>query len=171
VPQLTVLQISDMARLLRASRFSLDRLIRRANIPSTVRHPKWGRAIFTVEDVPRFALAYWLFRSGLRTRAVRDVLTNGDVDAFMQKLVSPDAIEAEAENVGFLVTWRVQKTSGTAKRNQSDFDQQVVLARDFKGIQRILGESNQFGFLVVPIGGLMNDLAGRLRKYLQKIEE
>jgi hypothetical protein len=167
-PELLILQISDVAKLLRATRFTLDRLIRRCKIRSAVRRPKWSRAVFTVEDVGILGLAYWLYRSGLRIKAIQDVLEDRQIDALSHKLTDPDAFEEEADRTKFLVTWRVPKSSSTSKKQ---YGQRVVLVSDFDAVRRTVEESNEFGLLLVPFGRLVRELAVKLRAYIQQVEQ
>jgi hypothetical protein len=108
-----------------------------------------------VEDVATIALAYWLFRGGLRTRGIKDALATEQLKALRQRLVSPEVIETEAERIRFLVSWRVVKPK---------VKQKVALEEDFAGVERTLEPSREFGFLVIPIGRLLRELAERIRK-------
>ena len=169
---LVILQIGDIARMLRATRFTLDRLIRRCKLrPVAVQRRKWTRMVFTLEDVGRLALAYWLHRSGLRSQAIQDVLATKEVEGLVQNLKNAGTIETEAKRFKYLVTWRVSKSSNTGKGRRNRFDQTVALARDFDHTHHLLEQAGQFGFLVVPLGGLLHELAGRLREYIQQINE
>lgn len=170
--EFVVLQISDVAHLLRATRFTLDQLVRRCNLrPVAVRRRKWTRVVFTLEDVGPLALAYWLFRSGLRTKAIQDVLSNKAVEGLLQKLISPEAMEAESEAARFLVTWRVPKPSTSGTRRRKEFGQKVALTCGYEDVRATLEEPDQFGFLVVPLGRLLRELANRVRQFMQEIKE
>jgi len=165
-----VLQIGDMARLLHATRFSLDRLIRRTKFRAAiVRRRKWSRVIFTTEDVATLALAYWLFRSGLRVRAIQDVLASPVVRSFLSRVIDPESIEAEGKRDRLLVTWRVPESvvSGTTRRKV--FGQKVAFVATLEEMRATLEAPHQFGFLLIPIGRLLRELAGRLRGVIQAI--
>ena len=169
---LVILQIGDIARLLRATRFTLDRLIRRCKLrPVAVQRRKWTRMIFTIEDLGNLALAYWLYRSGLRTKAIQDVLATKEVEGLVQNLKNADTIETEGERFKFLITWRVLKPPTTGKTRPKEFGQKAALVKDFKRTQNFLEQPDQFGFLVVPLGRLLRELTRTLRGYLQQIEE
>jgi hypothetical protein len=125
-----------------------------------------SRVIFTAGDVGKLGLAYWLFRSGLRTRAIQDVFGDKEVTDFLRKLASPEAMEAETEKLQFLVSWRVPRSKG-----RQEFGQEVRLVTGFEALTKTIeGNKEEFGLLVVPLGRLFHELAGRFRKYVRELE-
>jgi hypothetical protein len=153
-----IFQTPEVAKLLKASRFTLNRLMLRCRIQASYgsRGGRGIRLIYTVEDVATLAVAYWLFRSGLRTRAIRQVLDDKQVKKLCNTLTSVEAFEKVEIQLGFLVTWRPAKGR--------DASQEVKLEKDFPGVQRILESVLQFGFVVIPIGRLVKDLGATLLK-------
>jgi hypothetical protein len=116
-----------------------------------------SRLLFTVDDVATLALAYWLFRSGLRTQAIRQALDDDKVKKLCAELNSAEAFEQASTHLEFLVTWRPAKGKLAS--------QEVKLEKDFTGVQQILRTVIQNGFVVIPIGRLLKELAGAIHKY------
>jgi hypothetical protein len=153
-----IFQTPEVAKLLKASRFTLNRLMIRCKIETSVgvRGGRGSRLLFTVEDVAKLAVAYWLFRSGLRTQAIRQALEDKQLKQLCNSLAGVEAFEQVGTRLGFLVTWRPAKGR--------DPSQEVKLERDFAGVQRILESVLQYGFVVIPIGRLVRDLGATLLK-------
>ncbi len=153
-----IFQTPEVAKLLKASRFTLNRIMLRCGIETSVgiRGGRGSRLLFTVEDVATLALAYWLFRSGLRMRAIRQALDASDVKRFWKHLNSVERFEEVGTNLEFLVTWRSAKVR--------DAHQEVRLENDFAGVQQILGSISEYGFIVIPIGRLLKELAEAIQK-------
>ncbi len=149
----------DIAKLLGATQVPLNRLLLGLGIQSSVIAPsgRGSRRFFSFQDLGTIALAYWLFRIGLRTAAIRDTLAEKKVDRLLRSLENVKRIEAGARKTGFLVTWRVADRSGTAK-------QVVKFERNLTGVRRIVQESKQFGIVVVPFGPLLKELAEKIKK-------
>jgi hypothetical protein len=101
----------------------------------------------------------------LRTRAIEDVLASPAIGAFLKTLKNPEDMEIEAGRVKFLITWRVSKSKGG--RPRQDYGQDVALATSFREIERTVGTSQQFGFLVIPIGRLLEELAERFTHFIK----
>jgi hypothetical protein len=154
-----IFQTPEVAKLLKANRFTLNRLMIRCEIETSVgvRGGRGSRLLFTVEDVATLALAYWLFRSGLRMRAIRQALDNTHVKRLWHHLTSAERFEEVGTSLDFLVTWRPAKGH--------DAFQEVRLENDFAGVQQILGSVSQYGFVVIPIGRLLKELAEAIQKY------
>jgi hypothetical protein len=157
-----IFQTPEVAKLLKASRFTLNRLMLRCKIETSVgvRGGRGSRLLFTVEDVATLAVAYWLFRSGLRTQAIRQALDDNQIKKLCNTLTSVEAFEQASTRLGFLVTWRPAKGR--------DASQEVELEKDFAGVQRILENVPQYGFVVIPIGRLVRDLGATLLKYYEE---
>jgi hypothetical protein len=153
-----IFETSGVAELLKASRFTLNRIMLRCKIIPSYgsRGGRGSRLIFTVEDVATLAVAYWLFRSGLRTPAIRQALDNKQVKQLCTSLTGVEAFEQAGTRLGFLVTWRPAKGR--------DASQEVKLEKDFPGVQRILESVLQYGFVVIPIGRLVKNLGATLLK-------
>ena len=151
-----IFQTPDVAQLLKASRFTLNRLMLRCKIQASYgsRGGRGIRLIYTVEDVAKLALAYWLFRSGLRTRAIRQVLDNKQVAKLSNSLTGIEALQKAGAQLGFLVTWRPAKGR--------EASQEVKLEKTFAGVQQILESVPEYGFVVIPIGRLIGELATTL---------
>jgi hypothetical protein len=147
-----IFQTPEVAKLLKANRFTLNRLMIRCKIETSVgvRGGRGSRLLFTVGDVATLAVAYWLFRSGLRTRAIRQALNDKQVKQLCNSLTGVEAFEQVGTRLGFLVTWRPAKGR--------DASQEVKLEKDFAGVQRILEGIREYGFVVIPIGRLVRDL-------------
>jgi hypothetical protein len=64
-----------------------------------------------------------------------------------------EIIEASAAKK-FLVTWRWAKGKKAS--------QEIEIERDFAGLEQVLLNGEQYGFVVVPIGRLLKDLAQRI---------
>lgn len=158
-----ILATPDVASLLRADRFTLNRLVNRFELEPSYGSRGQGKVLlFGIEDIGTIALVYWLFRSGLRTEAIRDALRDGQFEVLRQKLVSIQAMKKVGTQYSHLVSWRVVKPKkGTKKRKVC---QEVRLARNIAEVQRILKDEKQFGFVVIPIGRLLRELAERIRK-------
>jgi hypothetical protein len=156
-----IFQTPEVAKLLKASRFMLNRLMLRCKIEPSFgsRRGRGSRLIFTVEDVATLAVAYWLFRSGLRTQAIRQALDDKQVKQLCNTLTGVEALENAGTRLGFLVTWRHAKGS--------DASQEVKLEKNFAGVQRILESVLQYGIVVIPIGRLVQDLAVAILKCYQ----
>ena len=155
----TIFQTPEVAKLLKASRFTLNRIMLRCGIETSVgtRGGRGSRLLFTMEDVATLALAYWLFRSGLRMRAIRQALETTYVKRLWNHLTSVERFEEVGRSLGFLVTWRPAKGR--------DALQEVRLENDFAGVQQILGSVSEYGFVVIPFGRLMKELAEAIQKY------
>jgi hypothetical protein len=151
-----IFQTPQVAKLLRANRFTLNRLMLRCKIETAFGNRGRGsRLIFVVEDVATLSLAYWLFRAGLRTRAIKDALANEQLTKLLKKLVSAEAIKAEGERTKFLVSWRAVRPR---------VSQRVALEDNLAGLAQALAEPEGLGFVVIPIGRLLTDLAGSMQK-------
>ena len=158
-----ILATPDVASLLRADRFTLNRLVNRFELEPSYGSRGQGKVLlFGIEDIGTIALVYWLFRSGLRTEAIRDALADRQFNELRQKLVSTEAFERVGTQFSYLVSWRVVEPKKGKKK--AKVGQEVRLTRDIAEIQRILKVEKQFGFVVVPIGRLLRELAGRIRK-------
>ena len=146
-----------VAKLLKANTNTLNRLMIRCEIETLYGGRGRGKVLlFGLEDVGTVALAYWLFRSGLRNPAIKGALNDKRFAEFRSSLGNTDEIEKAGSEFPYLVSWRV------AKGNKAR--QEVRLAKDIDGVQQILSAEKQFGFVVVPIGRLLKELAGRIRK-------
>jgi hypothetical protein len=154
-----IFQTPEVAKLLRASRFTLNRLMLRCQIETSFgsRGGRGSRILFSVDDVCTLGLAYWLFRSGLRSPAIKDALADKHVKEFCEKLASVEEIEKTAGEVEFLVSWRVAKG-----RNAH---QEVKLETDIAGVRRVLEVERQYGFVVIPVGRLLKELVGAIRQH------
>jgi hypothetical protein len=154
-----IFQTPEVAKLLKASRFTLNRIMLRCGIETSVgtRGGRGSRLLFTMDDVATLALAYWLFRSGLRMRAIRQALDASNVKRFWKHLNSVERFQEVGTNLEFLVTWRSAKGR--------DALQEVRLENDFAGVQQILGSISEYGFIVIPIGRLLKELAEAIQKY------
>ena len=148
-----------IAKLLGATQVTLNRLLLGLGIQSSVIAPsgRGSRRLFSLQDLGTIALAYWLFRIGLRTAAIRDTLAENKVNRLLKSLKNVKRIEAGARKIRFLVTWRVAGPSKKAKR-------MVKFERNLTGVKRIVQESKQFGVVVVPFGRLLKELAEKIKK-------
>ncbi len=156
-----ILQTPEIAELLRANRFTLNRLMRNCEIKPIYGGRGRGKVfLFDASGVATFALAYWLFRSGLRTSATKDALASEQLKLLCQSLTSIEELEGAGDE--FLVSWRVVKPKKGRKKEK--VWQKVRLAKDIAEVQRILKDEKQFGFVVIPIGRLLRELAERIRK-------
>ena len=137
----------------------MNRLLLGLGIKSSVIAPsgRGSRRFFSFQDLGTIALAYWLFRIGIRTAAIRGTLAEKKVDRLLKSLKNVERIEAGASKIRFLVTWRVAGRSGKAK-------QKVEFERNLTGVKRIVQESKQFGIVVVPFGRLLKELAEKIKK-------
>lgn len=158
-PTHTVFLTRYIAKLLGATQVTLNRLLLGLGIQSSVIAPsgRGSRRLFSLQDLGTIALAYWLFRIGLRTAAIRNTLAEKKVDRLLKSLKNVERIEAEARKIRFLVTWRVAGRSGKAK-------QKVKFERNLTDVKRIVQESKQFGIVVVPFGRLLKELAENIKK-------
>ncbi len=169
-----ILATPDVASLLKADRFTLNRLVNRFELEPSYGSRGQGKVLlFGIEDIGTIALVYWLFRSGLRTEAIRDALADRQFNELRQKLVSTEAFERVGTQFSYLVSWRVvRRVKSTQKRKAKgkvETEQKVRLARDIAEVQRILKDEKQFGFVVIPIGRLLRELAARIREsYMRK---
>jgi len=154
-----IFQTTEVAKLLKASRFVLNRLMLRCNIETSFgsRAGRGSRLLFTPEDLATLALAYWLFRCGLRMRAIRQALDDGHIKRMWKHLTSVERFEEVGTHLDFLVTWRSAKGR--------DAFQEVRLENDFAGVQRILKSVSEYGFVVIPIGRLLKELTEAIQKY------
>jgi hypothetical protein len=154
-----IFQTSEVAKLLKANRFTLNRIMLRCGIKTSVgaRGGRGSRLLFTMDDVATLALAYWLFRSGLRMRAIRQALETTYVKRLWKHLTSVERFEEVGTHLEYLVTWRPAK-------GRNAF-QEVRLENDFAGVQQILGSVSEYGFVVVPFGRLMKEFAEAIQKY------
>jgi hypothetical protein len=149
----------QLAKLLKANRFTLNRLMLRCKIEPSFgsRSGRGSRLFFTVEDASKLALAYWLFRCGLRSPAIKGVLDDVQVADLLKALASPEEIEKVGTQVRFLVTWRIAARGKNAK-------QETKVEKDYAGVQRVLEGTHQYGFVVIPIGRLLRELAKAIRE-------
>lgn len=153
-----IFQMRDVAKLLKANRFTLNRLMLRCNIETSVgsRAGRGSRILFTIEDVFKLALAYWLFRSGLRTPAIRGALASDDLKSVVGELTDLDAAQEAGQKFQFMVTWRSVKAKKVFQEVRLD---------DIDGVEGILEHEFQFGFVVIPFGRLLSDLESEIRGY------
>ena len=169
-----ILATPDVASLLRADRFTLNRLVNRFELEPTYGSRGQGKVLlFGIEDIGTIALVYWLFRSGLRTEAIRDALADRQFNELRQKLVSTEAFERVGTQFSYLVSWRVVRPVKSSLKRKAkgkvETEQRVRLAKDIAEVQRILKDEKQFGFVVIPVGRLLRELAARIREsYMRK---
>jgi hypothetical protein len=154
--RVVIFQMRDVAKLLKANRFTLNRLMLRCDIETSVgsRAGRGSRILFAIEDVCRLALAYWLFRSGLRTPAIKNALANKNLISVLGELTDIDAARNSASLNEFLVTWRTVKAKKVV--------QEVRLEADVVGIAEILIQEHQFGFVVIPFQRLLTELTNEI---------
>lgn len=159
-----IFQTPELAKLLKADRFTLNRLMLRCGIePHSGIRGRGKVLVFSGEGVGAVAIAYWLFRSGLRPPAIKDALGAKEIEGLCQNLVSVVDMEQIGSQFSYLVAWRVVEPKKGKKKEK--VWQKVRLARDIAEVQRTLeSEKKQFGFVVVPIGRLLKELAERIRK-------
>jgi hypothetical protein len=156
--KLMIFQTPQVAKLLRADRFTLNRLMIRGGIKTSFGSRGQGsQLLFTVEDVAKAAIAYWLFRSGLRTPAIKQALAQKNTAELCKKLTDVGEIMETASKTDFLITWRLAKGAKAS--------QEITLERSFAGLQRVLENVHQYGFVVVPIGRLLRELAEAIRGF------
>jgi len=86
--------------------------------------------------------------------AIRDALVHRNTKDLCARLTDINEIKKAASEVEFLVTWRL------AKGNKAW--QEIRLESDVAGLERLLEQRDQFGFVVVPIGRLLRELADRI---------
>jgi len=77
----------------------------------------------------------------------------------MEELTDIDATRDASERIEFMVTWRAVKAKKVA--------QEVRLEADIDGIETILQHEFQSGFVVIPIGRLLSELANEIWEYLE----
>jgi hypothetical protein len=148
------IEIQQAGRLLNASVLRLNKLAKRCGI-----HPSFGgggtkgnRRHFSVHDVCHLGLAVWLSSAGLRGPAIEDVLRRTGIRTLLANLDTLKKVENEAKRKRFLVA--------TGFRGRDHRYRNIELCGSLKQVQRAL--QNESGILV-PIGGLLDDLAGRLK--------
>jgi hypothetical protein len=152
--KLMIFQTPQVAKLLRADRFTLNRLMIRGGIKTSFGSRGQGsQLLFTVEDVGKAAIAYWLFRSGLRTPAIKQALAHRKTAELCKRMTSVNEIKEAATKNAFLITWRLVK-GATAS-------QEITVERGFASLERVL-DKEQYGFVVIPIGRLLRELADRI---------
>ena len=169
--QLIVLGTTDLAKILRASRFALNRLILQCKIESSIssRSVSGRERLFTIEDAANLSLAYWLFRAGLHMGAVREFLAVPRLAEFRQRLTSLESIEAEAIRTPLLVCWGEptgRKKSGQKKVRGYEVTRNVALCRDIAAVERTVQDVKQPAFVVIPLGRVLKELAEKIRSFV-----
>lgn len=158
--KLMIFQMRELTNFLKASRFTLNRLMLRCDIETSVgsRVGRGGRMLYAVEDVCKLGVAYWMFRSGMRTPAIKDALANKELRQFLQELGDINAAQDAATRLEFLISWRVVKGK--------TISQEVKLEADIDGVKEILESERQFGFVVIPIRQLLTQLTDAIWKHV-----
>ena len=165
---LVVLEISDVADLLGATRFTLERVIRRAKIRPSVARKKWKRMVFTPSDLGKLGLAYWLHRSGLHNKAIQDVVEHRNIAGRLSNLIP--ALKENEECPKYLVTWRIAGPK-PQKGERQQFRQEVFLAGDWIEAGHRVEDGKQFGYLVVPLGQRVQELSKGFRNFVNSLQE
>ena len=152
----------QVADLLEADRFSLNRLLLRSGIETSFgSRGRGSQLIFTVEDVVKASIAYWLFRSGLRTPAIKQAIKHRRMVELCKGMTTVAEIKGLAAKHEYLITWRVAG-GGLAS-------QEVVFDRSIAGLERVMDtEDYDYGFLILPLGHLLRELALKISSFSLK---
>ena len=161
---LTSFDSLDAANLLETGILRVNKLARlcrlgpRRNSRSTT--PAGGRGKnrhYSVEELCQVALAYWLFRAGLRGPFIASILADKAVDRFIAPLSSFKRIRAEAVRRRFLIvsgfkTMRKAK-AWTVKHERAAF------VGNLRKMLTIVGNRS---CVIVPVGRLLQELADKI---------
>jgi hypothetical protein len=109
--------------------------------------------LYSLFDLLSIALAWWLFQAGFRSQVIGRVIRTPGVSKWLR----------ESES------WAVQKGSGRfliVQREMSPTEppKQDVRLVDFGELVEAIRGAERDGFQVLPIGSLLSDLWGQLRK-------
>jgi hypothetical protein len=109
---------------------------------------------YEVEEICEVALAYWLFRAGLRGPFIASILADGGVDRFIAPMTSFKRIRAEGARHRFLIAWGF-KTTRKAKKWKVEHEG-VVFVGNLGTTLRVVGNHV---CVIVPVGRLLGQLA------------
>jgi hypothetical protein len=130
-------------------------------------HGRGSRRLFGTNDVLGIALAWWLFRSGLRSRIIsqtlRDLLPRGDSHASRLDAANNAAgvllnKQIRDQQIQTLVITRQLNTS--KKRNESS-EQTVAL----QSISRIPATPDSSSVHSIPVGNLLEQLMAKIQSF------
>lgn len=170
---LFILRTTDVAKMLKASRFALNRIISRCQLGSSVSGGgvRGRELLFAVEDAARLALAYWLSRAGLHTGAIREFLAVPELDEFSRTLRDPWLVEIEARDIEYLVCWSEPLGRSKAKPEKPprgyEVIRKVALCPHIEAVEHALAKVRQPAFVVLPIGRLLTELAEKMKQSMQ----
>jgi hypothetical protein len=112
---------------------------------------------YSVEEICRVALAYWLFRAGLRGPFIASILSDGEVDRFVAPMTSFKRIRAEGARQRILIAWGFKATRKTKKWKVEH--EGIVFVRN---LRRRLSVMGNHGCVIVPVGKLLGQLADKI---------
>jgi hypothetical protein len=112
---------------------------------------------YSVEDICRVALGYWLFRAGLRGPFIASILSDERVGRFFAQLDSVKRIRAEAVRHRFLLAWGFKTTR---KKKKWRVEQEgVAFVGNLRRTPIVV--TNQ-SCIIVPVGRLLQKLTDRM---------
>lgn len=112
---------------------------------------------YSVEELCRVALAYWLFRAGLRGPIIASILAADEVDRFITPMKSFNRIRTEAVRHRFLIVSGF-KTTHRANRWKVQHEKANFVG-SLRRIQAVMGNQS---CVIVPVGSLLGQLADQI---------
>ncbi len=145
-------ETSEVARILGTNELRVNKLVGRFRLKPSEGGGKRGKRLrFSVQDVCRVGLAFWLFRGGLRALVIHKVLADSKIRGLIKNLNSLKGIREEAQRPARFLVIRPARKAGK-------WD--VVLTEEFKGL------CDKQSCLVIPLGQELGRLAERLEEFV-----